>query len=167
MTTSPTSLRVEHSHNTPQNSSGNTKVSSVNVSSDPQTTWKNRAVQGFWSLAIDMGVSINWGIPQNRWFIVENPNLKWMMTGLPRLMESPILGDHGSGACFQQDLEPANLPAALQLLNLGPGYDSPLHRVKLPQSLRNLSQGVEQQRISWHFLLFILIEMSKCHTVAW
>ena len=31
---------------------------------------------GFWY----MGVSIVMGNPQNAWFMMENPNLKWMMT---------------------------------------------------------------------------------------
>ena len=30
------------------------------------------------------------GVPQNGWFIRGNPNLKWMMTGVPPFMETPI-----------------------------------------------------------------------------
>ena len=30
-----------------------------------------------------------WRYPQNGWFIVENPKLKWMMTG-----STPISGNH-------------------------------------------------------------------------
>ena len=31
--------------------------------------------------AINMGVSTNGGTPIAGWFIMDNPNLKWMMTG--------------------------------------------------------------------------------------
>ena len=31
--------------------------------------------------ATGLGVSIVMGVAQNRWFFVENPTLKWMMTG--------------------------------------------------------------------------------------
>ena len=34
-----------------------------------------------------MGVSIVMGVPHNRWFITDNPNPKWRMTG-----DTPILG---------------------------------------------------------------------------
>ena len=30
-----------------------------------------------------MGVSVHWGSPIAGWFMMENPDLKWMMTGGP------------------------------------------------------------------------------------
>ena len=34
-------------------------------------------------------VSIVMGVPQNAWFIMENPNLKWMIRGYPHLWKPP------------------------------------------------------------------------------
>ena len=40
----------------------------------------------------DLGLSIVMGDPQNGWFIRENPNLKWMMTGgYPYFRKPPIV----------------------------------------------------------------------------
>jgi hypothetical protein len=39
----------------------------------------------------DMGASVVMGVPQNGWFIRENPNLKWIIWGYPYFRKPPYI----------------------------------------------------------------------------